>query len=376
MISCPGCNKSLDESLKGSFCPYCGGDLPKAGEATATVTTAQHMSSAPDFELEVQRAKFVIDQRCLLKFRLSKRSDKRLDLQVMARMEHHRFEQDLVRIGSEKLSRPVQFSYAFTPKTAGEYRIEELSVIASSTEDPHSNWVYKLGEDELSLIIARTEGSGSGVVYNIRVQEMIGADMKFDQGSAGGHRPMEIEWQPIRLVLDEDRTKKLRTQGKKPEPMHVAAPAVIEPPPPPPTTAPLPPKVSPPQPPPVAPANRQVEEIDCGRCGRKIWPGTITCPHCGMSPNSRTGPATPPRAPAAQGTNYTTHAIICGLLTFVCLIGIIPNLVFMLQANAEKARTGIEPEGRKLLVGLFWGGLVYTIFNIGLLLLMIAAENM
>lgn len=356
MISCASCKKELDSSLKGQFCPYCGEDLPKT-EAVPVSTTAQLIAAAPDFALEIQRAKFVIDQRCLVKFRVRKQSDRRMGLQVSLRIEHNPVEQGIVMLAPEKLDRPALFSFAFTPRSAGEFRIEDLSVIATPTDDPDSTWVYKLGEDELSLIVARTESAGSGVVYNIHVDEMMASDFKIDDKT---HRPMEVEWQSIRLVLDEDRTRSVRHKRQKPAP------------PPPPKPEPV--KVSAP---PVI-ASAPSTPIDCPFCSEKIPAHAKTCEYCGSElgpqPVKPAAPPNPAPVPApAGGTNYTNTAILCGVATFFCLLGVIPNFIFMLQANAEYKKTGVKPQGRDLLVLFFWLGLGYVAFSILVWIVYIAA---
>jgi hypothetical protein len=370
MISCASCHKELDSNLKGTFCPYCGEDLPKNDDPPAAKIsgTAQLIAAAPDFALEIQRAKFVIEQRCLVKFRVRKQTDRKMSLQVSLRIEHTPVEQGIVMLAPEKLDRPALFSFAFTPKSAGEFRIEDLSVIATPVDDPSAAWVYKLGEDELSLIVARTESAGSGVVYNIRVDEMMASDLKIDDKSKAA--PMEVEWAPIRLVLDEDKTRAVRHKKQAPKPV---AASVSAPPP------PAPPPAKPP-----APAG--ATKIDCPFCSEKIPASSVLCEICGSTLNApkvsapvaaAVKPFFEPPKPAAPapGPNYTNHALLCGVLTFFCLIGVIPNLIFMLQANAEYKKTGVKPEGRDMLVLFFWLGLAYAAFYIFVMLVYIASMS-
>jgi RNA polymerase subunit RPABC4/transcription elongation factor Spt4 len=374
-MSCPSCRKELDAGM--TFCPYCGADAPGAPKAEPVQARTQELEAeAPELKLEIQRARFVVNQRCLAKFRIEKRSPHKVRLQVSFGIERNEVEENVAAIPGAKLNRPVMFSFPFTPKSAGEFRIKELSVLAVSEDNPTLTWAFQTGEDELSLRVSTTDTGTSGVIYNIRVDEMYGSDLKLDQGGGRGPAAPESEWMPIRLVLDSARTRNVRQKQSQP-PAPAPGPKlnmaeVFAPPP------PAPPKPQPPKPPAQQQQQQQFQQqakVPCPDCAELIPPGSRVCPICG---SALQGPGVIPPAPPPKppGPNYTVPALVCGALTFFCLIGIIPGLFYMLAANAQYKRTGVKPEGRDLAVALFWGGLFYALMCIAFVMLGALGEIM
>jgi hypothetical protein len=167
MSPCPGCGKDRD----GSFCPYCGAE-----------------AEPPELALEVRRDRFVVGQRCLLRFRL--RSDRPAEARIRASIERLSMEETSkdVRLAGA----PAVVSFGFEPRAAGEFRVRELRV--SSGE-----WAWTPGEDELTVRVSSSETDGGGIVYNIDVSENYGSDVTVQ---AVPSAPREPEWQPIRLARD------------------------------------------------------------------------------------------------------------------------------------------------------------------------------
>jgi hypothetical protein len=183
MTPCAACRKPLEH---GTFCPYCGyEDKP-----------------APRITVEVQRARFVLNQRCLARFHVN--SSPPVRLQVRLGIEHISLDENnfIVPPGGS-------IAFPFVPTFAGEFRVIELAVVAS---DGPSIWAFKLDDQDLSIRVASTDAGSSGIVYNIHVQEIYGSDVNIET-----LKPVvEAEWQPIALVLDELKTRELRNPVKLP----------------------------------------------------------------------------------------------------------------------------------------------------------------
>jgi hypothetical protein len=199
MPECPACGKTLEH---GSFCPYCG----------------REAEPEPRLSLEIQRARFVVHQRCLARFRI--RSDRPARLQVRPAIRQIPLEEDTASVPHDRSTRPTEISFAFVPPAAGEYGFDRLEVIAATET---SVWAFGLGEPELSIRVSSTEAESSGIVYNIQIREIYGSDINI-----AGPRPVsQVEWQPIQLALDPGRTRQLRHPVQPREP--VASPRSPEP---------------------------------------------------------------------------------------------------------------------------------------------------
>lgn len=194
MSTCPACRKPREH---GAFCPYCG----------------YEEKPEPRVSVEVQRARFVLNQRCLARFRVQ--SSPPAKLRVRLGIEHIALDENTID------ARGSVIAFPFVPLSAGEFRITELSIVAS---DGPSIWAYTLDDEDLSIRVSSTDAGSSGIVYNIHVNEMIASDINI----AGPKPTIDVEWQPIRLALDAARTQELRNPVQLPDvPKRAAAPDKI-----------------------------------------------------------------------------------------------------------------------------------------------------